>query len=179
MVSRATPRFYDRKVTVRDNAVTATFDILYAAVKVALSQALITARTRADEAWKNDVVNTTKLRNAVAERLDIDAIIEKHAVGWKQDLIAIAKQVHDHPWLSSAGVASLLGCAAGGISGAVSVARNTGIESYVAQARQALVERLEQALSDLTHTYVEVADEVSVSDSTQLRLRATEYIAHT
>ncbi|WP_216382717.1 GTPase [Arcanobacterium phocae] len=178
LVSRSKPSIFDRKRKSRDNAVTATFDILYTAVKVALTQALVTANAQADEAWKKDVVNTEAMLTQVHEHINIDAIVESAVKAWKQDLTREAQKIHGHPWLSSAGVAALLGCAAGGISGANSAARSTDMEARVTQAREDLLGRVDQALDELTQVYVEVADSVTITDSTDLRLRASEYLAH-
>ncbi|QJC21460.1 dynamin family protein [Arcanobacterium buesumense] len=178
LVSKSRPSIFDRKRKARDNAVTASFDILYTAIKVALTQALVTAQAQADEAWKKDVVNTAQLREQVRQRLDIDAIVTATAQEWKKDLAHIAHKVPAHPWLSHSGVASLLGCAAGGISGANSVARSSGLEARVDEAQEALVARVNEALDALTGIYIAVASEIKITDSTDLRLRASEYLAH-
>lgn len=162
----------------RDNATTATFDVLYTAVKVALTQALVTASHNAEDAWMKDIVNTEDLLARVRTVMDTDAIVEHAATAWKNDLSQVAVKVHDNPWLSESGVAALLGCAAGGISGAVSAARSAGLEARVQDVRVALLERVDQALTELTDIFVDAADSVHMSDAATLRLRASEYLAH-
>lgn len=178
MVTRSRPRFFDRHRVARDNATTATFDVLYTAVKVALTQALVTASHNAEDAWMKDIVNTEDLLARVRTVMDTDAIVEHAATAWKNDLSQVAVKVHDNPWLSESGVAALLGCAAGGISGAVSAARSAGLEARVQDVRVALLERVDQALTELTDIFVDAADSVHMSDAATLRLRASEYLAH-
>lgn len=179
LVAERKPGFLDRKQTVRDNAMTSIFDTIYSSARIALTQGVIAARANADDAWGSDFVDTTEFRAQVADEIDEETIIEDALAGWKADLARISKQAPENAWLSESGTASLIGTAAGGIAGANTVARARGLESFVNDAREALVGRVREALESLAGVYTGVVDGVTVGDSAALRLRASEFMSLT
>ncbi|WP_164712291.1 dynamin family protein [Trueperella bialowiezensis] len=174
MVARRKPRFFDRGSQARDRAMTTIFDAILTSARVALTQGLTAAQANVNQAWRADVVNTTQLAAEANANLDIDAIVERALKGWKSDIAAVPTK--DNPWLSKAGTASLLGVAAGGISGARKVAEFLDMDGEVREVREQLASRVRSALDELVAVYTDVVDTVRVGGAATLRLRASELL---
>lgn len=170
--------FGGRKSAVRDNAITAIFDSVFTSVRVALTQGVMAGKANVEEAWKFDIVDTTSLLAEAKDALNTEVIIDSALEGWRSDLIELAKRAPSNEWLSQAGNASLLGVAAGGISGAQKAARELGMDDLVTEAREALATRVRTALSDVVGVYTGVVDKIKIGDSATLRLRASEFLNH-
>ncbi|MFY9263360.1 MAG: hypothetical protein GX483_02780 [Actinomycetaceae bacterium] len=178
LVAGRKPHIFERNTTRRDNATTSIFESIHSAVRVAVTQGVLTGQAAVEEAWKNDVVDTTELLATANANADTDAIIDDAVQGWKADVAQICKKVSPNPWLGPAGIAALVGIAAGGIAGANTTARSIGLENVVEEARTALSERVRGALNALADVYANAAGAVHVGDSSDLRLRASEFLAH-
>lgn len=167
--------FQRRNTTERDNAITSVFDSVLAAMRVGLTQALISAEEEIWRQWREDIVDTESYIATAHERLDIASIVEKTENAWKGDLKLLAQGVATNVWLSHPGIASLIGSAAGGVNGATTSLRLLDAADSAVNARQKLAEHHEDALNMVAATYCEVLDEIPIGNGRHLRLRATEY----
>ncbi|MFT0847743.1 GTPase [Actinomycetaceae bacterium L2_0104] len=169
-------RWQRRQQGSRDSAITAVFDGVVNAVRVGLNQGIITTDEAIQTAWREDVVETAEYRRAGHDAINQLEIVNEAIVGWKSDLFALASSVGENPWLGQAGIAALLGAAAGGVAGAEQTASSNKLSATVRSARQALAERLEFAIGRVTTSYRSVLDGIEIGNGRQLRLRASEYL---
>ncbi len=169
-------RWQRRQQGARDSAITAVFDGVINAVRVGLNQGIITADQAIQNAWQEDVVETGEFRAAGHRAINQLSIVNEAIVGWKSDLLALSSSVGENPWLGNAGVAALLGAAAGGVAGAEQAAGTFALTGAIRLAREALAERLEVAIGHVTHGYTHALEGVEVGNGRQLRLRASEYL---
>ncbi len=172
MVAGRKPGLFERRSGTRDRAMTTIFDAILTSARVALTQGLTAAQANVNEAWRNDAVNTEEFLKQANANLDIDAIVDRALNGWKADIAK--KRVEPNPWLGAAGWASLLGVAAGGISGARKVAESLDAKDLVLEARDDLATRVRGALDELAGVYTDVVNTVDVGDAATLRVRASE-----
>ncbi|MBR5950864.1 MAG: 50S ribosome-binding GTPase [Actinomycetaceae bacterium] len=170
------PTFFQKRNTAeRDNAVTSVFDAVIAAVRVGLTQALISAEEEVWESWRDDILDTEEYIEAAHARIDIPALVKETELAWKADLKLLAQSVSTNPWLSHPGSASLIGAAAGGVNGAMNSLRMLDATDSAVNARQKLSEHCENALNKITAAYCTVLDEIPIGNGRHLRLRAAEY----
>lgn len=174
MVAGRNPSLFDRRTATRDRAMTTIFDAIVTSARVALTQGLTAAQENVNDAWRTDVVDTKELLAAANATLDIDKIVDRALAGWKHDIAG--KRADGNAWLGTAGTASLLGVAAGGISGARKVADTLGLKNTVAEVRDDLANRVRGALDELVGVYTGVVDTVDVGDAATLRVRASELL---
>lgn len=173
------PSFLDRKKAQRSHAMAGIADEVTSALRTALDQAVLRGQQRVDETWADDIVDTAELRSRAAATIDRSAIVDQALRGWNDDCGRIAGRAAANPWLDADGVASLIGCAAGGIAGARTAASVIGVQTLADEARDALIARIAGALEAVAQTYVATLGDVSVVDSSVLRLRASEFASYT
>ncbi|MDY5584719.1 MAG: GTPase domain-containing protein [Arcanobacterium sp.] len=168
--------FAKRRRQQRDAAMQQLFDAVLASAQVALKQGVISAQAGVEQAWADDVVETQKFVQVAQGNLNLEQIVDEALTRWRISLRSIGKNLPKNPWLGVEGLAALIGSAAGGISGVVKVAQDLDLEEEVRQARKVLAATLRQAVESVARCYQDSLAQIKVSDSTILRLRASELL---
>lgn len=177
LASQRKPSFLDRKTTIRDRAMAGIFDVVLNNLKVAIHQGVVAANLGAEQAWREDIVDTDALRAQVASVVDSDAIVDRAIRRWATDITDIVHPAVANRWLGESGMRSLIASAGAGLHGARTVAKSLGFDDAVHEAERCLLERVKEAIGEVSQAYVAVVSGVDVGDSANLRLRASEFLA--
>nr|WP_241698444.1 GTPase domain-containing protein [Flaviflexus huanghaiensis] len=166
--------FPNRTLARRDRAAAEIADAIDDALRIALTQALIDTRDRADFGWSMSYVDTSAIRVGI----DIAAAVEKAIDDWHRDSYSAAGRVKGPiaKKVSQQGLADLLRAAAGGIPGVQSALTKGGAEGGVARVQRALRQRSQEAIDSVVAAYVVIIDDLKLPDSSVLRIRARELV---
>ncbi len=166
--------FPSRAIAKRDRAASDIAHAIDDALRVSLTQALISARERADFAWAGSYVDTTDLVVAV----DIEPLVERALRQWHDDAAAAAARVTGPitKRVSTDGLADLLRAGAGGVTGLQSALSKTGGLGGLTRVQRALKQRCREAIDAVVEEYVTVIDRLDMPDSSTLRIRARELV---
>ena len=159
----------------RDAAITTVFDGVLTAIKVGLTQSILGVIQEIDQLWGGDIIETSKYLAQAKESVDIQTIIRNAEKNWKADLLLLAQTIPENLWLSKSGIASMIGSAAGGISGVVTALRYVEASEDVIIARNKLADTFAKAFEEVRNSYTKVLDAIPVGSGRTLRLRAAEY----
>lgn len=164
------------KQHLREQAFETLFDAISAGTHAAVLQAVLATRELVEDAWENDVVDTTDFVVSARQKAAPEKYAAEAIERWKIALQSLGTNCKQHKWLTPAGNAALIGTAAGGIPGAAKIAAELGLEKDVRQARKVLGVSVTQAVQRLVQDYLTCLDEVQIPDATALKLRAAEFV---
>ncbi|MCW1073564.1 hypothetical protein OJ930_11345, partial [Streptococcus anginosus] len=99
-------------------AMTTVFEAVRTAADVTLTQQLSEVSEAILTAWAGGVIDTRELAAQARTALDLDAIRFRAFSAWMSYLKGAATAAPPNRWFGTAGMAAVLGAAAGGVNGA-------------------------------------------------------------
>lgn len=159
----------------RDAAMTTVFEAVRTAADVTLTQQLSEVSEAILTAWAGGVIDTRELAANATAALDLDAIRFRAFSAWMSYLKGAATAAPPNRWFGTAGMAAVLGAAAGGVNGARPLAEGLYRGGAVREAREELARLLDGALTEVTEVFLSQLGDVELGSGRTLRLRAVEF----